>query len=314
MADLSPGVAERARIKHLEGLLDALERKHCEMLGSQFRLNLPKAPRLKASGGYTRAIVSDLHGQQMDQPAFAAFVRDLKMIQPRQVFILGDWIDCGGWLSEHPTLHLGETEGSFVDDIGAGNQSLDAIQDAAPKAEIWYWEGNHDWRIIKTMLKLVKGHKGDAEFMKRLWGVKRLLNLTERGIGFVPHDVIQPGMRVRGLKRFGDWSFSHGPFKSCGKTALDRNLSRLKCNFAQGHIHRLLHATQQSADQQTIHAYSFGCLCQMAPFYMENNPTDWSHGFGLQEVNRDGTATTWPVAIEDGVSRLSSLVKRLGVA
>jgi hypothetical protein len=314
LADIAPGVAERQRVRHLEGLLDNLEKKHAEILGSQYKLQLPKAPKLRTSGGYLRVIVSDLHGQQMDPAAFAAFVSDVGVIKPSQILLLGDWIDCGGWLSEHPTLHLGETEGSFADDIAAGHQTLNAIQAAAPKAEIIYLEGNHEWRILKTMIKLVKGHKGDAEMMKRLWGIKRLLNLDERGIRFVPHDVTQDGLRVRGAIKLGDWLFSHGPFKSCGKTALDRNLSRLKCNFAQGHIHRFLHATQQSAGQQMLHGYAFGCLCQMAPLYMENNPTDWGHGYGLQEVNKDGTATTWPVAIEDGVSRLSSLVKRLGVA
>lgn len=301
------------RVKHLTKMLDDLAEKQKRICGSQYRLNLPKARKPPTRGGYLRVIAGDLHGQQMDPAAFGAFVRDLKAINPREIIILGDWIDCGGWLSEHPTLHMGETEGSFADDILAGNQSLDAIQDAAPNARIEYLEGNHEWRIIKTLLKMTRGNQADANWLKKSFGVKALLNLEERGIEFYRHDVQHDGLAIRGTIKRGDWLFTHGPFKSAGKTAPDRNLMRLKGNFCQGHIHRMLHATQQSANDQTLHAYSFGCLCKMMPLWMANSPTDWAHGYGLQEVAKDGTAATYPIEIRDGASRLSVLLKLMRV-
>lgn len=302
--------ADKQRIAEQARLLDQLGGTINELSRAQFRLRLPPPPK-QQRGGFLRVIAGDLHGQHMDPAAFAAFVRDVASIKPAEIVLLGDWIDCAGWLSEHPTLHMPETTGSFADDVAAGNQTLDAIQHAAPGSRVYYLEGNHEWRVIKTILKMTRGHKTDAIWLMNLIGLKRLLNLDERRITFVRHDEMMPGVKVRGTLRLGDWYFTHGAFRRGGANAVRGNLGALKRNFCQGHVHRRTHVTQQSADQQEIHGHCFGCLCQFQPYYMENATTDWAHGYGLQMVNKDGTATTWSVPIEDGVSGLAGLKKTI---
>lgn len=297
-------------VKRLRGLLDELGDRQEKINASRYRLPRPKV-RKPPKRGHLRVILSDLHGEHLDAEAWAAVVADIKTLEPREVIILGDWMDCGGWLSDHDSLWLSEEPADFAADVAAASQTLDDIERAAPKASILYLEGNHEWRIIKSLLKLTGGNKQQADWLMGFFGVRALLNLDDRGVDFHRHDEFHGALKVRGTVQRGEWLFTHGPFKRGGKSAPDRNLMALKANFCQGHIHRALHATQQSAHVQTLNGYSFGCLCKMAPSYGSNSPCDWSHGYGLQDVASDGSAATWPVGINEGVSRLSSLQARL---
>lgn len=307
---LKNAVDDKQELRRLRKLLDELGERQKRINTTQYRLPRPKV-RKPPKRGHLRVIASDLHGEHLDPHAYTAFLDDVATIEPREIIILGDWIDCGGWLSDHDSLWLSEEPADFAADVAAGNQSLDDLQRVAPKATITYLEGNHEWRIIKSLLKLTGGNKKQAIWLMGFFGVRALLDLDGRGIAFHRHDEFFGKLKVRGTLSRGDWLFTHGPFRRGGKSAPDRNLMALKGNFCQGHIHRMLHATQQSAHVQTMHGHSFGCLCKMAPSYGSNNTCDWSHGYGLQDVASDGTAATWPVEITDGVSRLSSLKARL---
>lgn len=110
----------------------------------KIKFNKP-AKAKKVLNDHIRVIIPDSHGSQINIEAASAFLADLKALNPKEVVMLGDHVDCGGWLAQHHTLgYVAETLYSYEDDIKAANDFLDQIQLNAPDAEIHYIEGNHE--------------------------------------------------------------------------------------------------------------------------------------------------------------------------
>lgn len=299
----------RRRVAHLEKVIDEQQATIESHRRKSINIPLGRKPSGKRASSFVRVIVPDSHGCHIDPDAANAFLADLEELKPAEIVMLGDHLDAGGWLAQHHVMgFVPETAYTFEDDVGAANQFLDEIQKRAPKARIWYIEGNHEHRIVKGIIKLVLGNQRDAEMMLRMWGCKAQLHLEQRKIEFVRRDELQPGLKVRGAIKLGKCFYTHG--KRCGSTATHKTLQQFKGNVVHGHTHRLSHATVQSAVEQTLGAWSFGCLCKMQPLYYDTDPTDWSHGHGLQFVEPDGGFTTWSVPIIDGRSRLQMLLSR----
>lgn len=102
-------------------------------------------PRYRMTGDRRIMTASDIHGAKMNVRAVAAFLGDVKQIQPDEIYLLGDIIDCGGFLAAHHIWgYVAETTYTYDDDIRAGNQFLDQLRVAAPNARISYVEGNHE--------------------------------------------------------------------------------------------------------------------------------------------------------------------------
>ena len=110
----------------------------------RFVIPRQKSPR-KTKGGFVRAIIPDTHGCFVDPDALAAMLEDLRLLAPKEIVLLGDHLDCGGFLSQHHTLgYVAEAAYTFDDDVDAGNDMLDRVQAICPKADIHYLEGNHE--------------------------------------------------------------------------------------------------------------------------------------------------------------------------
>ena len=96
----------------------------------------------------TRIIMPDSHGCYADAPAMKAFMRDVKLLDPDEVVMLGDHVDCNGFLSTHGLPGaLADCDYTYEEDIRAANKHLDALQRCAPRARIHYIEGNHEHRV-----------------------------------------------------------------------------------------------------------------------------------------------------------------------
>lgn len=94
---------------------------------------------------FVRVIIPDSHGDHIARHAAAAFLADCARLNPHEIVMLGDHLDCGGFLAQHHTMgYVAETETSYEADVMATNQFLDEIQKAAPRARIKYLEGNHE--------------------------------------------------------------------------------------------------------------------------------------------------------------------------
>ena len=94
-----------------------------------------------------RVAIPDSHGEHIDIPARDACLRDLRSLDPHEIVMLGDHVDAGGTFSAHQRSYTNEMTESYADDTEAANRFLDAIQRAAPRARIYYLEGNHEQHV-----------------------------------------------------------------------------------------------------------------------------------------------------------------------
>jgi predicted phosphodiesterase len=298
---------QAAEIKALRQRAERAEEALLEARQSRVRIPTGK-PQRPSKGSFKRVIVPDSHGASIDPEACKAFLSDLEVIGPSEIVMLGDHLDCGGWLAKHHTLgFVSDTGYCYEDDVSACNQFLDEIQRRAPKAKTWYIEGNHEQRVAKGIIDQTLGHKQDAEFLMRCYGHRFLLHLEKRGIEWVDRGE-RYGLQRPGCIRLGKCIFTHG--KACGVNAARTTLSQFGANVCFGHTHRIAVATKESADEPTLAAWSFGCLCKRMPLYYDTNPTDWAHGYGLQIVSPSGRFFTIQVPIIDGRSLLQELELR----
>lgn len=132
-------------------------RKENQLLGRRIeKLSKQKShPKVKVAtsrsrkkGDFVRCLAGDIHGMKHDPLAVAAWLSDIKTLDPDEVIILGDYIDCGGFLSEYKAQNWVDAYGySYEEDVAATNAILDALQTAAPRAKIEIIEGNHEDRV-----------------------------------------------------------------------------------------------------------------------------------------------------------------------
>ena len=127
----------RARIKSLEKQVDQLTSQLQDCRRAKF--SIPKAGGKvgRPNKSYCRVVVPDSHGSYLDGPAARAFLNDLEQINPAEIVMLGDHLDCGGFLAQHHTLgYIAQGEYTFEHDVAAANKFLDEIQERAPHATI----------------------------------------------------------------------------------------------------------------------------------------------------------------------------------
>ena len=109
------------------------------------RAPMVREARKRGAGDVVRVVIPDTHGALVDKGALAALLGDVKALDPHEIILLGDHVDCGGFLAQHHVMgYVAETDYTYEEDIAAANPFLDALQKAAPRAKIEYIEGNHE--------------------------------------------------------------------------------------------------------------------------------------------------------------------------
>ena len=310
----------RSKLKQLEAQLKR-ERSAKEMLeqtlerlrGSRVKLRLDRKARASKGGVSLRVIVPDSHGCFVDQAAASAMFADIKLLKPKSIILLGDHLDCGGFLAEHHTWgYVAETDYTFEDDCGATNQFLDKLQSAAPEADIEYLEGNHERRIEKWIVTDVlgsgKGSRSSVKTLNALFSTESVLQLARRKIPIYKQGQWYDGCQVPGTIMRDNCYFTHGQFTS--KAAAAAHLAKYNSNIWFGHTHRMDMATKRTVSSGPIGAWNPGCLCQLQPYWMHQNLTDWVNGYGIQLVQRGLGHLNLQIPIINGVSYLSPLIHR----
>lgn len=135
---------QRQRVAELEKLVERQAAQLERMRTSQ--VNIPAgAKQVSSKGGYCRMAIPDTHGCAADAMALSAMLGDMEVVKPNEIVMLGDHLDCGGFLAQHHTLgYVAQTSYTFEDDANATNQLLDQIQSLCQGAAIHYIEGNHE--------------------------------------------------------------------------------------------------------------------------------------------------------------------------
>ena len=288
---------------------EKLERALEQSRASRVKIRLVPARR-KAGSTVVRVIVPDSHGCFIDEAAAAALLADIAAIQPDSIIMLGDHLDCGGFLAEHQTWgYVAEMAYTFEDDVNATNQFLDGIQAAAPGSRIEYLEGNHERRIQKQLVtQTLRGGKRDASFLEALFSVSVVLHLEKRGIAFFKQGVFYDDCKVPATIERDNCYFTHGQFT--GEHAAAAHLRKYAANVWFGHTHRSESKIKRTVSSGPIGAWNAGCLCRIQPYWMHQNLTDWSHGYGLQIAEAGVGHLNMQIPILDGVSLLPLLLGR----
>jgi UDP-2,3-diacylglucosamine pyrophosphatase LpxH len=294
------------RNRELEKRIEELTERIESLRKTNFRL--PFAKKHSAPGSYCRVAIPDTHGCLVDKPSISNFLADLATIKPREIVMLGDHLECGGFLAQHHTLgYVAQNEYSFDEDCLATNLLLDEIQKRSPKAEVTYLEGNHERRIETWICTETQRHKKDGEFLRRQFNADRVLNLEKRNIRWIRQGEFYDNLSIPATIKKGHCYFTHG--SSTAKHAASVHVSKFGGNVVYGHTHRADSFIIRNVKDGVIGAWSPGCLCVLQPLWQHTNPTDWSHGYGLQLVNPDGTFLHINVPIIDGKSYLAPLFK-----
>lgn len=277
--------ADKDEIKRLTNLVEMLKTRLDRKATARFKFNVGRKGKSK-KGAFCRVLIPDTHGCWVDKPAIAAVLKDLERINPAEIVLMGDHLDCSGWLAaHHPFQTVQEAKYSFEEDVEACNSLLDEIQKRAPNAKIHYLQGNHEERIEVFVVKCTMQNARDAAYLKTLFSPSVILGLEKRGISYYERTQRHCGLRIPGLLKLGHCHFLHG--FSHGKNAAAATLAKLKCNVVFAHVHRWL-ASGGADTMSDMGAWCPGCLCVQEPMWRHGDPTEWNQGYAVQFVQPDG--------------------------
>lgn len=234
-----------------------------------------------------RVIIPDSHGHAIARKAMQLFLQDLKELDPDEIVMLGDHVDCSGLFTTHKRSYREELEYSYLRDIEYAKVFLDAVQECAPRAEIHYLEGNHELRVEKWAANTFENAQ-DAGYLLSAFAPCALLGLEERGIQYYRMGEFYQNLLLPGTIRLGKCHFVHGI--AANKYATAKHLERFGANVVHGHTHRMQAHTTRLVAVGEIGAWCPGTLSELQPMYMHTNPSEWSHGYAVQLVN-PGTGT-----------------------
>lgn len=271
---------------------------------------IPKAgeARKRQPDDIIRVIVPDTHGSKASPEAVKAFLADLKALDPHEIILLGDHVDCGGFLAQHHVMgYVAETDYSYEADLEAANAFLTALQETAPRARIEYIEGNHERRVETWCVTQTLRHSKDAERLRQLYAPEFRLDLAARGIPYYRQGVFYDGLSVPGVIKRGKCFFFHGI--STAKNSVGATLDRIGGNCVFGHIHRAQSAIARMVGSGVIGSWSPGCLCELQPLWQHTAPTNWTHGYAVQLVAKSGEFLHLNIPIVGGKTHFSSLFK-----
>ena len=307
-------ISQASEISRLKDQLKASELSKAKLAATLSRhLHTPKAriitpakPTKRGKDDIVRVIIPDTHGAKASSEALAACLGDIKALDPDEVILLGDHVDCGGFLAQHHVMgYVAESSYTYESDIAATNAFLDAVQVAAPRAKVEYIEGNHERRIESWALTQTLRNSKDAEYLRRAFAPEFLLKLAERGIAYYRQGEFYDDLPLPGTIRKGKCYFFHG--SSTSKQATTTTLNSFAGNVVFGHTHREQSSSARPVHAGQIKAWNPGCLCELQPLWQHTNPTSWTHGFAVQLAARSGEFLHLNIPIIGGKSLLGSL-------
>lgn len=263
-------------------------------------------PRLK--GDTIRTCIPDTHGAKVDKTALSAVLGDVAALQPHEIILLGDHVDCGGFLAQHHVMgYVAETSYSYEDDLAAANDFLDALRRAAPNAVIGYIEGNHEARIETWAITQTLRHQKDSDMLRRALAPEFRLKLAERGIKYYRRGECYDGLTVPGVIKRDKCYYFHGFSTARNATAVTHSKVAGNCVF--GHTHRAQSDIVSPMSTGIIGSWNPGCLCERQPMWQHGRPTDWTHGYANQMVSHTGQFLHLNIPIIEGRSLFTSLLR-----
>ncbi len=225
----------------------------------------------------------DLHTPYHDDEAFRSALAFVRRVKPERVIVGGDWLDFYqlSRFVKDPARKL-----QLQDDIDVCIGMLRELRKCAPKARIWYLNGNHEARLQKHLW----GTESPLTSLRGL-RVPRLLGLPDMGVEWVESGVL----------RWPSLVFKHGNIvRAKAGDSAKAELERLWRSGVSGHTHRLAQVYRRN-DAGSYTWTEAGCLCDLDPEYADGQVMDWQHGLVYAEVEKGGNRfTVHPVPIVKG--------------
>lgn len=265
----------------------------CSSLDKARGVNRPKS--IKPIKGKSRSrkdkiryIFGDMHGSMAEPEVMQSVINDISQVQPDEIVLLGDMVNCGGFLAERHTLgYVAEIdEASYEQDIAATNSILDDIQRVAPNAKIHYLEGNHEDRVERWCVERTLRHREDAEFLRKNFAPEFLLRLKERGIEYYRRSKHYHDIPVMGVIRLDKCYFTHSNITA--RHAASSLVGQLGGCVVFGNTHRIQSDTIALASTGPITAWSVGCTCKLAMYWHRTDVRNHAHGAGIQVITSGG--------------------------
>lgn len=294
--------ALRLQLEHATAQIERMEKS------KRAKIILATPQRKRDSGDTVRVIIPDTHGLKASAACLSALLSDIKAINPQEIIMTGDHVDCGGHLALHHVMgYVADTIYSYEDDLTAANAFLNSLRSVAPSAKIEYLEGNHERRVEAWCVTMTQRHGRDAEGLRRLYAPEYRLNLKERDITYFRNSVCYDGLQVPGIIKRGKCFFFHG--FNISKHATSATVEKIAGNCVFGDTHRVQSDVVVKVGVGVIGAWNPGCLCERQPLWQHTNPTEWTHGYGLQLVTQDESFLHLNIPIIEGKSLFGALVK-----
>lgn len=222
-------------------------------------------------------VFSDVHIPYHDNTALEVMFTKFEEENVDSIFINGDLLDFYQ-LSFH---EKDPREVHFKDEIEAGKEFLAYIRNRFPDIPIYYITGNHENRF-ERYLRVKASELLDIDECR----LDVILHVAEYKIEYLP---------FRSKVVFGDYTIEHGDkIPGAGGVVPARTLlMRLKSNSIVSHFHKSSESSQRVygvGEPTSIRGYSLGCMCDLAPEYMEIN--EWNHGFCIMNKIKDKVSVT----------------------
>ena len=211
-------------------------------------------------------VIGDLHIPYHDEDAIETACDKMEAEGVDSILINGDLLDFYQ-LSFH---EKDPRKVHFKNEIEAGKQFFEYMRSRFPGIPIYFIPGNHENRF-ERYLRIKASELLDMDEFR----LDVILHVAEYKIEYIP---------FRTKVVFGDFLIEHGDkIPGAGGVVPARTaLMRLKTNCIINHFHKSSQSLQRvyGVDKPTtIIGYSIGCLCELAPDYMEIN--EWNHGFAI---------------------------------
>ncbi len=303
---------DAARIKQLEKELEQVSRQLSQRRERRFVLPTDTGLRRgRSEANFLRVCVPDSHGASIDKQAAKAFLSDLDALRPREVVWMGDHMDCGSYLDEKHTIgYVSQTDYNIADDEDAANELINQVVKRTPGAEHHYIEGNHEWRIEREIVGRAKGNRKTVDRLMLRNSPEVVLGLEKRGIKYYRRGACHMGLRSQGCIKLGKCMFTHGSRASA--RAAQTYAQMYGSNIVFAHMHQALMGVSSNVHEGSFIAWCVACICELQPLWRHTDPTNWSHGYGLQVVDKQGAFLHVHVPIISGESFLRPLMAQLG--
>ena len=231
----------------------------------------------------TRIVVPDSHGCFIDPVAAKACLEIIKYVKPTEIVHLGDAVDASGIYSKFKPQYVREMSYSYRTDIDAAKEFLNAVRTSAPRSKRYFLYGNHEDHAERFIASTFSS-KADAEMAMPSFDPAVLLGLDSMGYECLRRTEQHGSMATRGVLALEGCHFAHG-LTVCLHAA-SKHLDIMGESIAFGHTHRSQMLVKRRPNGKTIVAQCHGTLAKLNPLYQHGSPNTWSHGVGLQFVDR----------------------------